>query len=56
MIGLNERIGEIAGRIRALREIMGLTAEEMAAKAGVSMTEYPECEETNILIFILVRI
>ncbi len=45
MLGLNERISEIAGRIRALREIMGLSVEEMAAKAGVSTDEYLECEE-----------
>ena len=45
MIGLNERINEIAGRIRALREIMGLSAEEMAVKSGISVEEYLECEE-----------
>ena len=45
MIGLNERINEIAGRIRALREIMGLSPEEMATKAGVTAAEYLECEE-----------
>jgi len=45
MIGLNERINEIAGRIRALREIMGLSAEEMAVKSGISVAEYLECEE-----------
>ena len=44
MTELDERITEIAGRIHALREIMGYTAAEMAAKAGVSEAEYLECE------------
>ena len=51
MLGLNERINEIAGRIRALREIMGLSPEEMAKEAGVSVTEYLECEEEIVREF-----
>ena len=44
MTELDERITEIAGRIHALREIMGFSAAEMAEKAGVSEAEYLECE------------
>ena len=40
---LDERITEIAGRIHALREIMGISAEDMARQAGVSVEEYLDC-------------
>ena len=39
MTELNERISEIAGRIKALREIMGMTVEEMSALSGVTPEE-----------------
>ncbi|MBE6787655.1 MAG: cupin domain-containing protein [Ruminococcaceae bacterium] len=41
---LDFKIKEIAGRIRELREIENLTAEEMAEKTGVSVAEYLACE------------
>ena len=42
--GLDFKIKEMAGRIRELREIEGLTAEQMAAKTAVSVEEYTACE------------
>ena len=39
MTELDERITEIAGRIRALREIMGFSEARMAALSGVSEEE-----------------
>ncbi len=41
---LDFKIKEMAGRIRALRELEGLSIEEMAAKTGVTSAEYAECE------------
>ncbi|MBQ9468030.1 MAG: AMP-binding protein [Clostridia bacterium] len=41
---LDYKMGEMAGRIRELREIMGLTTYEMAAKTDVSNEEYVLCE------------
>ncbi|MBQ9986042.1 MAG: AMP-binding protein [Oscillospiraceae bacterium] len=42
--GLDYKIQEMASRIRELREIEGLTPEEMAAKTDVSVDEYNLCE------------
>ena len=42
--GLEFKLQEMAQRIRTLREIVGLTAEEMALKTGVSVSEYSDCE------------
>ena len=44
MSGLDFKIKEMAGRIRALREIEGLEPSQMAAKTGVSTEEYVRCE------------
>ena len=44
MTGLDFKVGEIAGRIRELREIEGLTAADMAKKTAVSEEEYLACE------------
>ncbi len=44
MTGLDFKIKEMAGRIRALREIEGLEPAAMAAKTGVSTEEYLRCE------------
>ena len=41
---LDERITEIAGRIRALREIMGISVADMAEMSGVTVEEYLACE------------
>ena len=43
--GLDFKIQEMAGRIRELREIVGLTPEQMAEKTDVSVEEYLLCEE-----------
>ena len=43
--GLDTKIQEMAGRIRELREIIGLSVEEMAEKTAVSKEEYLLCEE-----------
>ncbi len=42
--GLDYKIKEMAGRIRELREIEGVSQEEMAQKTGISLAEYRECE------------
>ena len=42
--GLDFKIQEIAGRIRELREIVGFTTAQMAAKTAVSEEEYIACE------------
>ena len=44
MSGLDFKIKEMAGRIRALREIEGLEPAQMAAKTGISTEEYIRCE------------
>ncbi len=44
MSGLDFKIKEMAGRIRALREIEGLDPAQMAAKTGISTEEYVRCE------------
>ena len=41
---LDFKIREIAGRIRELREIEGLSVADMAEKTGVSEEEYLRCE------------
>ncbi len=41
---LDYKIKEMAGRIRELRELEGLTVEEMAKKTDVSVEEYVACE------------
>ena len=44
MTGLDFKIKEMAARIKELREIEGYTEAEMAAKTGVSESEYVACE------------
>ena len=44
MTGLTFKIQEMAGRIRELREITGITQEEMARKTDVTLEEYRACE------------
>ncbi len=48
--GLNFKIKEMAGRIRELREIEGISAEEMAKRVDVAPEEYARCEagETDL--------
>ena len=44
MTALDYKIQEMAGRIRELREIEGLTPEQMAQKTDVTVEEYLNCE------------
>ena len=44
MTGLDLKIKEMARRIRELRDIVGLSPEEMAEKTAVSVEEYLACE------------
>ncbi|MBP3633325.1 MAG: AMP-binding protein [Oscillospiraceae bacterium] len=44
MTGRTYKIKETAARIRELREITGITVEEMAARTGISVEEYLLCE------------
>ena len=46
--GLELRLQEMAGRIRELREIVGLSVEEMARRADVSVAEYQACEAGQV--------
>ncbi len=45
MTQLDFKIKEMAARIRELREIEGLSVEEMAEKTGVELSEYLRCEK-----------
>ena len=57
MTGMDFKIREVAARIRELREISGFTVEEMAARTGVSVAEYLQCEagSRNLSIAFLYR-
>ena len=57
MTGMHYKIQEIAGRIRELREITGLTVEEMAVRTGLTVDEYIACEsgKQNLSIAFLYR-
>jgi len=46
-IELDQKIKEMAGRIRELREIEGLSPQSMAKNTGVSVEEYLDCERGN---------
>ena len=45
--GLEFKIQEMAQRIKTLREIIGLSTEDMALKTGVTEAEYIACESGN---------
>ena len=47
MTDINSKIKQTARRIRELRQIMGLSVEEMAQKTDLSVEEYVQCEEGN---------
>ena len=55
---MEENLRQIAARIRELREIFGLTVEEMAEDVGAAPEEYKLYEEegTNVPISVLYRI
>ena len=57
MTGMHYKIQEVAGRIRELREITGLTVEEMAVRTGLTVDEYIACEsgKQNLSIAFLYR-
>ncbi len=44
MTGMTYKMKEVAERIRELREITGLTVEDMASRTGLSVDEYIACE------------
>ena len=44
MTGMTYKIMEMASRIRELREITGLSVEEMASRTGITPEEYRQCE------------
>ena len=46
MTGLDFKIREVAGRIRELREVNGLSIEDMAQRTGLTVEEY--CKQNNI--------
>ncbi len=43
-MNINQKIKEMAGRIRELREIVGISPEDMAKKTGITTEEYLRCE------------
>ena len=47
MHAMTYKIKEIAGRIRELREIHGITVEDMAQRTGLTVEEYLQCEAGN---------
>ncbi|MBQ7328953.1 MAG: AMP-binding protein [Oscillospiraceae bacterium] len=55
--GADYKNKEIAARIRELREISGITVEEMAQRTGMATAEYLRCEEgkTDLSIAFLYR-
>ena len=57
MTGMDYKIREVAGRIRELREISGISVEEMAQRTGVSTEEYMQCEagSRNLSVAFLYR-
>jgi len=57
MMDMDYKLREVAGRIRELRQISGLTVEEMAQRTDVSVEEYTACEagSRNMSIAFLYR-
>ena len=47
MTGMTYKIQEMARRIRELREVTGLSVEEMAQRTNLSVEEYQQCEAGN---------
>ena len=45
--GMENKLKQIAARVKELRLITGLSTEEMAARTGMSVSEYEECESGN---------
>ena len=57
MKDMDRKLQEVAGRIRELRQICGLSVEEMAQRTDLSVEEYIACEEgsRNLSIAFLYR-
>ena len=55
--GMDLKIREVARRIRDLREVSGITVEEMAQRTGTTVEEYLACEsgDKNLSIAFLYR-
>lgn len=47
LIGLDQKIKEMSGRIRELREIEGISPQSMAKNTGITVEEYLACESGN---------
>ena len=47
MTAMEDKIRQIAGRIRELRLISGISVEEMAQRTGITAEEYAQCEAGN---------
>ncbi len=45
--GMENKIKQIAARIKELRLVTGLSVEEMASRTGTTIREYEECEAGN---------
>ena len=45
--GITNKMREVATRIKELREVTGLSVEEMASRTGTTVEEYLECEAGN---------
>ncbi len=45
--GMEKKLHAIAARVKDLRQITGLSVEEMAARTGISAEEYEQCEAGN---------
>ena len=47
MDNMEHKLKQIADRVRELRLVTGLSVAEMAARTGISESEYEECEAGN---------
>ena len=47
MNSVEYKVKQIADRIRELRQIMGFSVAEMAARTGLTESEYEACESGN---------
>ena len=57
LTGLTDKLQELASRIRELREVTGLTIEDMAQRTGLTAEEYAACESgtKNLSVAFLYR-
>ena len=57
LTGLTDKLQELASRIRELREVTGLTIEDMAQRTGLTTEEYAACESgtKNLSVAFLYR-